>query len=209
MAQVTINDNVLGAPRWAADPIGKETLIPGGAKLVAADFLSTDYTVVINQANIAEGDTTITVEALPVAIPAGTVLDFGQHTTGDIAMLAKVAANAAAAATSITVVELAHAIENDAEATYTVAAASNAVASGTLIGRTYTERDAGTGLSPAVSTDDEFYIVAFDVTDLTKGNDVELFRPGAAVFEDLLPQWSSLSAALKTKLRATYRCLKA
>lgn len=206
MAQVTINANTLTPPRWAADFLGPASLVPGGAKVVEAEFLTTDYTVTINQADVAEGDTSITVEALDVAIPSGTVLDFGAHTTGDISMVAITAADAAAAATSITTVELGHAIEDDAEATFTVDAANNTILSGTLIGRTYAERAAGTAFGPVATdgSDDEIFVVAFDVTDMTNNDDVELYRHGSAVYEDLLPEWADLTSAVKTDLRAAY-----
>lgn len=38
----------------------------------------TAYTITVNDADAAVGDTALTVDALPVAIPAGTVLDFGE-----------------------------------------------------------------------------------------------------------------------------------
>ena len=278
MAKVSFTSNSLTPPPFVADWLGPGTLLPGGAKMVTANFTNytvtvndddvapgdteitvdalpiaiaagsildfgvyTAFTVTINQANIAEGDTSITVEALPGDIPAGTILDFGQHTTGDISMLAKVTADAAAGATTLTVEELAHAIENDAEATFganrsafaqvTSAAAKNAtsltvealaaaipddatatytvtvtnVPAGTLVGRTYAERAAGTDFGPAATSDDEIYLTAWDVTDLTVNNDVELVRHGTLVYEDLIPDWSSLGATMQAAVRAAYQ----
>lgn len=82
------------------------------------------------------------------------------------------------------------------------------VPNGTLLGRTFAERDAGTAFGLAVDTDDEFFIVAFDVTDALNNNDVELYRPGMLVKENFLPGWPGLSSALKAKVRAVYRTTK-
>lgn len=201
MARVTQTANTLTPPRFVAEWLGPGTLIPGGAKLVAAGF--TTYTVKVNQADVAEGDTAITVDALPVAIPSGTILDFGQHTTGDISMLAKVTAAADAGATSLTVEELAHEIENDAEATYTVTVTT--VAAGTLVGRTYAERAAGTDFGPVDASDDEVYLTAWDVTNLTINNDVELIRHETLIYEDLIPGWADLGATKQALVRAAYQ----
>lgn len=81
----------------------------------------TTYTVTKNGA-ATEGDAAIVVDALPVAIPAGTVLDFGEHSVDSVQMLAKTTADAASGATNITTEPLGHAIEDDATATYVSAA---------------------------------------------------------------------------------------
>lgn len=43
-----------------------------------------EYTITVNQADVAAGDTSITVDALPVALPAGTVLDFGSYAAATV-----------------------------------------------------------------------------------------------------------------------------
>ena len=78
------------------------------------------------------------------------------------------------------------------------------IPSGTLIGRTFTERAAGTTFGPAADADDEVFIVAFDVTDAASNTDVELYRPRSMVKENFLPNFATLSAGLLTKLRSTY-----
>jgi hypothetical protein len=82
------------------------------------------------------------------------------------------------------------------------------IPNGTLVGRTYAERDAGTAFGPAADADDEVLIVAFDVTDAAKNSDVELYRFGSIVKENFLPQWGSMSTALKAKIRAVYQTTK-
>lgn len=79
---------------------------------------STVYTVTVNDASVAETDVALTVEALPVAIPAGTTLDFGVHSVDSVQMIAVVSADAAASATSLTVEPLGHEIEDESTATY-------------------------------------------------------------------------------------------
>jgi hypothetical protein len=80
------------------------------------------------------------------------------------------------------------------------------IPSGTLLGRTFTERDAKTGFGVAVDTDDEIYILAFDVTDAAYLPDCELYRHGRLVKENHLPNWSTTAAGLKTKIRTLYEC---
>lgn len=75
------------------------------------------YTVVVDDDSADAEDTTLGVEALPVGLPIGTVLDFGSHTDGH-QMLVKLAAAANAGATQLTVLPLSGDVEDDAEATY-------------------------------------------------------------------------------------------
>jgi len=78
------------------------------------------------------------------------------------------------------------------------------IPSGTLIGRTFAERLAGTAFGPAGDLDDEVFITAFDVFDALVNSDVDLYRPGSIVKENFLPQFGSISAALTTKYRDLY-----
>lgn len=288
MARVTIDTNQLTAPAWAADFLSPDKLIPGGAKVVAASFNSgTPYTITVNDADAARGDIALTVDALGCAIPAGTVLDFGElaadaytvtlddaaatagdtsitvlalpvampagtvlQFSGDTDEIAILSADAAAGATSLTVLKLPFNIVNSGTANYpgtamqmlakvTTDAAAGAtalvveplggpivdnatatfyddadgrkpIASGTVLGRDWSERDGGAGFGPADTTggDDEIFLAAFDVTDAAVNNDVELVKPGATIYENLLPEWSDLTSALKAQLRSTYVCLK-
>lgn len=48
---------------------------------------------------------------------------------------------------------------------------------GTLLGRTYAEKDAGTGFGPWAAGDEEVAFAAFDVLDIDKLADVELIKP--------------------------------
>ena len=83
------------------------------------------------------------------------------------------------------------------------------IPSGTVIGRTRAERTAGTPMGPAADTDEEFFLVAFDVTNALANDDVELARPfaGLTVKENFLPTaLSSLSATVQGAIRARYFC---
>jgi len=286
MARITQNDNVLTAPAWAADFLSPDKLIPGGAKVIAASFSSgTPYTITVNDADANRGDAAIGVDALGVAIPDETVLDFGALaadaytvtlaagatanatsittvaltvaipagtllqfsggatevaiTAADAAagatsitvlalpvnltdagtasypgaamqMLAKLSAAAAAGATSLTVEPLGGPIVDNASTTfYADADGLKPIAAGTLLGRTYSERGSGLHFGPVdtAGNDEEVYLVAFDVTDAAVNNDVELVKPGATIYEDLLPEWATMNSATKAQLRSKYVCL--
>lgn len=75
---------------------------------------------------------------------------------------------------------------------------------GTLVGRTFAERETNTAFGPAADGDDELFLTVFDVQDAAKNNDIEFYRPNSTVKENFLPNWATLSATLKAKLRALY-----
>lgn len=88
----------------------------------------TTYTITANGAAIA-GATSIAVDALPVALPTGTVLNFTG--AGEFAILT---APAAAGATTLTVEALDAAIEDNDTATYlTSASGSKVIKAGTVM----------------------------------------------------------------------------
>lgn len=198
MARMTWNANELTAPTWAGDFFSREHLLPGGAKLHAASFLREDAVVVTTTAEAAATDTSIAVEALSGPIPSGTVLVFG---AGEFA---KLTAAAAAGAETLTVEALPATIEDGDTATYS-GVGDYAVRSGTLVGRTYAERAAGTAFGPWAANDDEAYLVVYDVPDVTANNDVELYRHGSLVKENLLPGFDDLAADALAAIRAAYQ----
>jgi hypothetical protein len=201
MAKVTHFANTLSGPSWAGDFFDREHLMPGGAKIDAAQFNEEgSVTVTVGATGAAQSATSVPVAALSGAIPSGTVLRFSADE------YATLSAAAAAGATSITVEALVNALESGDAATYQGTLGRTPIVSGTVIGRTYAERDASTPFGPAGDSDDEIYLVAFDVTDAEQMNDVELYRPGSIVKENLLPVFSALSSTLKSKLRTAYHC---
>ena len=197
MASVQSVANVLSSPIWAADYLTREHLLPGGAKLDASQFAGEDAVLVTVGANAAGAATSITVTALLGPIPAGTTLFFGGT------KFALTVTPSAIGATTLTVAALPTALVSADAATY-AGIALKAVRSGTLVSRTYAERDAFTGFGPAVSTDDEAYLVVYDVPNLARDNDVELYRHDGLVKENFLPGFAALSAALKVVVRARY-----
>lgn len=82
------------------------------------------------------------------------------------------------------------------------------VAAGTLIGRTYAEQDTDTPFGAAADTDDEVFIVAYDIYDLNEINDAEVLRRETLIKYNLLPGWTAMSAALKAKVRTAYQPTK-
>lgn len=197
MARIKEEGPTLTPPAWAGDFMGREHLVPGGARLDPAQFRATDAVKVEATANAIATATSISVTALSGPIPNGTLLDFG---TGKYAQLT---AAAAAGATSISVEALPAQIDQNDVAWYE-GVETKAVVSGTPIGRTFAERANGDALGPAASGDDEVYLVAFDVVDADISPNVELYRPGSMVKENLLPDFANLDAAVLTLIRGAY-----
>jgi hypothetical protein len=192
------------APVWAGDFFSRDHLIPGGATLDAAQFTQTDAVVVtVGAAGAAIDAVSVPVDALSGPIPSGTVLDFGGK------KFARLTAAAAAGAVTLTTAALATALVDNDTATYPGATGDiglKVVPSGTAIGRTIAERDAGTGFGPAAAADDEVFLTAFDVLDPSVNPDVELYRHGSIVKENFLPAFTGLASGVQTKLRALYQC---
>lgn len=200
MTRIVSNLNQLTSPVWAADFLNREHLVPGGAKLDAAQFFAADGVLVTLGAAALAAATSITVAALPGPIPSGTLLDFGAN------KFARTTALAAAGATTIAVSALPTALAGTETARY-AGIGSRGVPSGTLIGRTIAERDAGTPFGAWVAGDEEVYLIAFDVTDPTVNNDVDLYRHRSIVKENFLPGWLTLwTAGMKAALRLAYDC---
>lgn len=197
---MTTSGPTLGSPRWAGDFMSRDHLVPGPFKLDAAQFTAPDaVVVVVGAAGAAAAATSVPVDALSGPIPSGTLLDFGTN------KFARLTADAAAAATSITVAAIPTALVDNDTATY-AGVEKRSVPSGTAVGRTIAERDAEDGLGPADAADDEVFLTAFDVDDVSKLDDCELYRPGSQVFENYLPEWSGLAAGVQADIRARYLC---
>lgn len=193
-------------PRWAADFRSRDHLVPGPVKLVAAAFPITGTVVVTANGPAIATATSITVDPLPGALPSGAVLDF----TG-AGEFAKLTAAAAAGATSLTVEALDAGIEDNDTATYIPSGAvKKTVLSGTVVGRTIAERDAGTGYGPADAADDETRILAFSIEDVSQDASGVLYRPGSVVKENLLPEVlaGTLVAGVLADVRVAYVCTR-
>ncbi len=200
-SMVTSGGPTIGTGRWAGDYLGRDNLIPGGAKVDAAQFKSDDaVTVVVGAAGAIIGATSVPVGALSGPLPVGTQLWFGG------AKVAKLSAAALKSAVTLIVEALPAALVNADTATY-VGIGPKYIPSGTIVGRTYAERDALTSFGVPADADDEFFLIAFDVTDAVKNDDIELYRPNNMVYENFLPaDFAAASATIKAKIRGLYRC---
>lgn len=199
MAKVVDYSNALTSPAWAGDFFDRDHMIPGGAKLAASDWLGVVQTITSKGA-AALGATQMFIQPSPVAIPAGATVAFG-------AVNAVVQVDSPIGAGWLYVAALSAGVPDATAGTYTPDAATPIVVpSGTVVGRTIAERDAGTGYGVAAAADDEVYITCFDVYDVREHNDVELYRPNSIVKENFLPGFAAVAAGVKTKLRAAYVC---
>ncbi len=202
MAKMTFNDfGQASDAAFMGDFGDREHIVAGGAQLDStAQFTGAgEYTIKINDAAAHAGDTTVTVDALPVALPDNTELNFG-------GVILKLNGAKAAGQTSLTVDALAGEIADDAEASYDATADSRLVLSGTLVGRTYTEQQAGDPFGPAGDSDDEVFIVIGDV-DLEQSNDCDLVRHGSLIKTNFLPSFAGASSTVKAKLQAQYELI--
>lgn len=198
-------------PSFAAEPFSADTLMPGGAKIVASAFNYWDSLIVtVGAAGAAADATSVPVTIVSpwgrtdLSIPAGTTLDFG----GD--KFATLTAAAAAGDTALTVRALVTAlVENDTD-TYDGTGLVKYIPAGTLVGRTLVERSAGNGFgAPDVATPDgQLFLIAFDVPDASKNNDIVLLRHNTRIYEDKLPGWSTLGDTTKAAIRSRYQCLE-
>lgn len=85
--------------------------------------------------------------------------------------------------------------------------------SGTLVGRTYTERDAGTGFGLAdVVNDDEIFLITRDVWNASEDNHVDFYRHHKLVHDNWLPEFLHdgvtpfADSAEHDWIRAHYQC---
>ena len=186
-------------PRWAGDYYTRQSLLAGGSIVVAASFPILDQVIVtVTTGGAAQNAVAVPVAALSGAIPNGTLMSFS---SGEFA---KLTAAAASGATSLTVEALPNALEENDTFTYTASATRRYVPAGTLVGRTFGERDSGTGFGPWAASDDEVYLVAYDLYDALLDNEVALYRNGSIVKENFLPDWANWTSGMKAALRGAY-----
>lgn len=206
MTQVSYSTQSFALPGWAAEELRPERLMPGGSRLVASQFPAEDaQTITLAAGAVTAGSAkTLTLTtALTADIPAGIILDFG---SGEFATLVN---GATKGATTITGVTLAADLEGGESVSWAGVSARKPVDSGILVGRTFTERTAGTGFGVAdvATPDDELYLIAFGAADAAINPDVTLLRHDTLIYEDKLPNWASLATNVKTAIRARYRCV--
>lgn len=194
----------LTRPQWAGREINPEDMLPGGSKLDEASFTAYTAPVTVTlTADAAVGATALAVAALSAGLPAGTVLNFG--TALGMAITTKAAA---AAAVALTVQPLVNPLTTGQVAQFK-GQYGITVPAGTFVSRTYAQRAAGTGFHPAIDAEDEYFLTAHDVRDLTLDNDVSLVMKGDfPIKENFLPNYGDIAAVANVlaKLRANYVC---
>lgn len=189
---VQVKPNVKGTPVWAADFGGREHIALFPAKLDPALFTDQAGIAVVLTAGAAGNATTLAVQALSagqsiygptgVAIPAGSVLNFGTN------KFARLTADANVGDTTLAVAAIPTALVTGDTAVFS-RFGTKFVPSGTPVSRTFAQRDANAPFHPAVSTDDEVYLLLFDIPDILNNADAELYRWGSSVFENYLPAY--------------------
>lgn len=181
-----------------------DQLQPGGARLDPTQFRVEDAVVVtVGVAGAAQGATSIPVAALSGSIPAGSILRFSADE------YARTTALAAAGATSLAVEALVNALESGDVAIYGGAGtAKKVVPAGTLVGRTRTERDAGTGYGPWTAGDEDFGLTYVELDDVDANPDVVIVIPnrGTPVRENFLPGWATAASDYRAAVRGAYYC---
>lgn len=189
-------------PLWLGEYLGQSTVMPVPVKLDAAQFNAVDAVkVTVGVGGAAADAASVPVTALPGAIPAGTVIDFGGK------KFARLTAPAAKNAVSLAVANLATALIAGDTGTYK-GVGKRSLPSGILIGRTYAERDAGTPWGPAdVAVDEEFYLTTRDLSDMSKDSTNEIYRHNKIVKENYLPEWATYPNEVKAKIRQLYQCI--
>lgn len=204
MPGVTWTSSTLQQPEWAAECLPADKLLNAGTQLDIAQFMFSDsvsLTLAAGAVTAGSNKTLTLTSGLTGGIPAGTILDFG---AGEYATLT---VKASEGATTITGVTLAADLEGGESATYKGSSGHITVESGKLVGRTYTERANGDGFGPAVSTDDEIYIVAFQVERAEIDSGFTAVRHETLVYEDKLPGWNEFDANTKAAVRSRYQCI--
>lgn len=195
-------------PGFIGDFLSREHVLAGGIRLDAGLFTSADALPVAASAVAAVDATTIAVAALGAKIPSGTVLDFGGK------KFARLTADAAKGANTLTVAALAVALAVGDIARYAMPGQKKRIAAGTLVGATNAEIEGSNTITagkpnglqwgPAADADDQVRILCYDVIDADTKPEADVLRPGTLVRVNALPGWDTMSAALKTKVRATY-----
>ena len=189
------------SPQWCAEYLNADRLFAAGTQVDPAQFSFADaQTITVTAAATAGDPVAISIEALEAAIPAGQVLDFGSGKLFTLAEKANIGATSLTGALAVS-------LTGNETYAYPGLEARTVVPSGTLVGRTYAERDAGDGFGPAdLANDEEIFIVAFANDFVERDAGVTLVRHDVAIYENKLPGFADLNAAGQTKVRELYDC---
>lgn len=185
---------------WLGEAPNYQTLMPHGAHFNPMGIEAVDKAELTAADTAAIGATMIELKEQignTVGIKAGTALKFGES-------VAILSAWASPNDMMLKVFPLAAEIAADAAAMFDGIGA-RPLYSGTAVGRTYAERDAGIPFELAAVGDDELYLVAFTVPDLFVSTEIVLVRHSVRVKENRVPKFTELDAAIQTALRGSYQ----
>lgn len=214
------SQNQRSSPLWVADFPRENDLGRFPAALDAAQFVTQSGLVVtVGVAGAAQNATSVPVAVTSPyggyvssvlgtnpKIPAGTTLDLGGAKT------MRLTQDLFLGDTTAAVSALTTALVSGDVGRYAGTLGRIFVPSGTIVGRTFTERNAGTNFGPGdvATPDDEIALTYTVVHDARANPNVVLLRPGkkVAIYEDNLPGYAGLSGGQLTWLRANYSCLK-
>ena len=189
-------------PEWLPqDTIASQVLLPGGHQADPSQFESIDaQTITLARGASAGENVTLQLTSyLEHFLPEGQILDFGD---GKVATLTKPAHDYP---TILTVKLTTDVVVGDSYR-HPGNSGRTTVDSGTLVGRTYDERDDGKGYGPAdIENDDQVFLVVWTNSWLEQNQDVALLRSGSVVYENRLPGWSQLDNLTKAKIRQIYQ----
>ncbi|MCP5016153.1 MAG: hypothetical protein GY938_12915 [Ketobacter sp.] len=191
-----------------AEGLGVGTLIPGGARLDASTFGGEilQSLTVDNGAGYAIGATSIAIDAhVGTTIRSGSFLEYTSVVPGTFLRLS---ADVVAGDVAASVYALPAALVDNQ--VVDLVGDPKIILGGSVVGRTIAQRDANTPLHKALDTDEEFYLIAFDVIPqfgerVEAEWDVDLVRHAALVKENLLPTFAVESATVQAAVRAAYQ----
>lgn len=194
-------------PAWAAEALGHKTLIPGGARLDTTTFAGlVEQTVTIDDgAGYSADDTDLTIDAFTgTKIKPGDFLEYAANP----GTFTRAASLLLPGGTALVVDPLPAALaDNDV---LNLVADPKVIQAGYVVGRTFAERDADTPFHKALDTDEEFYLIAFDVIpqfgdEIEDEYDVTLVRHQTLIRENMLPSFAVESATVQAALQAAYQ----
>ncbi|MEM1240844.1 MAG: hypothetical protein AAGI45_13470 [Cyanobacteria bacterium P01_H01_bin.26] len=191
-------------PDWVVDELNAHSLLPAGTQANIAEFNYADsqlLTLAAGAVTAGAGETLTLTAPLKHDILAGQILDFGdgelftleqRANRGDTELVGTLAAD----------------VEGGETYTYPGMSGRTVIRSGEFVGRTFVERNAGTGFGVAdAANDDELYLVAFQNEYAEQDAGITLLRHNCVIYENKLPGWAGYNSATQAKIRELYQCI--
>lgn len=211
MARMSFKGNFRTSPVWLGDFQERDAMVIEPAQIDPTKFTDNLGVTVTSTGAVAAGATTFPVTAIvgpattvqpliaqgQIIIPVGSLIQFG------VGKFARLTQGVLIGDTAVQVEALPTALGAGDVATYSPYN-SEYIPSGTLLGKTFTERAAGTPYRPAAVGDDLVYLLGYDIPNAKDIADCELVRHNVVVKENYLPGWSTMSAPLQALVRSLY-----